>query len=167
MINTITNANAYLNGVRLAGKLSELTLPDVKLKTEDVQALGIFGTVEVPVGLEKMEAKFKFNAIYADAWRQEKSTRSSVIIVKSNMQKHSSAGITENVPVTATFTGFFKEIPTGGIKPGSKLESEHTMAVNRYKLVVGAEVIYDIDVYNNVFIHAGEDVLSAFKINQL
>lgn len=166
MINTITNANCYNNGLRLAGKLSEVTLPDVKIKTEDTQALGMYGTVEIPIGLEKMEAKFKFNAIYADAWREESPHKASVIIVKSNMQKHSAAGVAENIPVTVTFSGFFKEIPTGVIKPGSKLEPEHVMAVSRYKLVVGSEVIYDIDVYNNILIHCGKDILSSFKSNQ-
>lgn len=167
MINSITNANAYLNGVRLAGKLSDLTLPDIKFKTEDVQALGMFGTVEIPVGLEKMEAKFKFNAIYAEAWRNERSNRTCVVIVKSNMTTHTQGSTVKNTPVTATMSGFFKEIPGGNIKPGAKTEADHVMSISRYKLVVGLEVIYDIDIHNNIFYHAGEDVLAMFKINQL
>lgn len=166
MINSITNANVYLEGLRLAGKLSDLTLPDVKFKTEESQSLGMFGSVEIPVGLEKMEAKFKFNAIYADAWRKEKPNRTSTVIVKSNMTRHNQSGTVENIPVTVTIGGFFREIPGGSIKPGAKMETDHVMSVSRYKLVVGGEVIYDIDVHNNILIHAGEDILASFKSNQ-
>ncbi|WP_299457814.1 phage major tail tube protein [uncultured Rikenella sp.] len=166
MINSIINANAYIQGVKLAGKLSELELPAVKIKTQEVTALGLYGSTEVPAGIEKMEAKFKFNAIYTDAWKYENPHKSCNLIIKSNMQVVSAAGVSENVPVVATISGLFKELPTGSIKPQERLEAEHLMTVNYYKLEVNKEVIWEIDVFNNIFKHCGEDLLSDFNTNQ-
>lgn len=166
MINSINNANAYINGVKLAGKLSELELPAVKTKTQEITALGLYGSTEIPTGLEKMEAKFKFNAIYPDAWRHENPHKACTLIVKSNMQSVDAGGIVTNTPVTATLSGLFKEMPTGGIKPQENIESEHLMAVTYYKLEAGDDVVWEIDVYNNIFKHFGEDILASFNSNQ-
>lgn len=166
MINSITNANAYIAGIKLAGKLSELELPAVKIKTQEVTALGMYGATEIPSGIEKMEAKFKFNAIYPEAWRHENPHRASSLIVKSNMQQVSAQGVALNTPVVATIRGLFKELPTGAIKPGEKIEAEHLMIVNYYKLEVGSEVVWEIDVFNNIFKHFGINILESFNANQ-
>lgn len=166
MINTITNANAYINAVKLAGKISELELPAVKIKTQEVTALGMYGTTEIPAGIEKMEAKFKFNAIYTEAWKHENPHKSCRLIVKANMQIVEANGVARNVPVVATINGLFKELPTGSMKPQERLEAEHLMVVNYYKLEVNKEVVWEIDVFNNIFKHFETDILESFNINQ-
>lgn len=166
MVNTITNANAYINAVKLAGKISELELPAVKIKTQEVTALGMYGTTEIPAGIEKMEAKFKFNAIYPEAWKHENPHKSCRLIVKANMQTITADGVVKNVPIVATVSGLFKEMPTGSIKPQERLEAEHLMVVNYYKLEVNKNVIWEIDVFNNIFKHFNTDLLLSFNTNQ-
>lgn len=166
MINSIINANAYIQSTKLAGKISELELPAVKIKTQEVTALGLYGTTEVPAGVEKMEAKFKFNAIYNDAWKHENPHKTCRMTVKSNMQTNSANGVTKNVPVVATISGLFKELPSGSIKPQERLEAEHLMTVTYYKLEVDKEVVWEIDVFNNIFKHYGKDLLEDFNANQ-
>lgn len=166
MINSIINANVYIQSVKLAGKLAELELPAVKIKTQEVTALGLYGATEVPAGIEKMEAKFKFNAIYPDAWKHENPHRTCRLTVKSDMQVVSAAGVSENVPVVATIAGLFKEMPTGAIKPQERLEAEHLMTVSYYKLEVNREVVWEIDVFNNIFRHFDQDLLREFNANQ-
>lgn len=166
MINAITNANAYLNGTKLAGRLTEMELPAIKIKTQEITALGVYGVTEIPVGLEKMEAKLKFNSIYPDAWKHENPHKACDIIVKSNMIVTDPKGITSNVAVVANITGLFKELPVGTLKPGEMTESEHLMTVTYYKLQVGDEVVWEIDVYNNIYTHFGEDILKSFNDNQ-
>lgn len=167
MINSITNANAYLNGNKLAGKLDELELPAVKLKTQEITALGIFGSTEIPVGLEKMEAKFKWNSVYPNEWKKESPMQTTRIIVKSNMMVVDASGVKRNAQVTATVGGLFKELPTGTVKPGEKMDgAEHLMAVTYYKLEVDGETVYEIDVFNNIFKHGNSDLLSGFNSNQ-
>lgn len=167
MINSIINANAYLNGNKLAGKLDELELPAVKFKTTEATALGLYGTPEIPTGLEKMEAKFKWNAIYTPEWKEESPMKATRIIVKSNMMVSDASGVSKNAKVTATLSGLFKELPTGTVKPGEKMDgSEHLMGVSYYKLEVDGETVYEIDVFNNIFKHGESDLLSEFNSNQ-
>lgn len=167
MINSIINANAYLGTTKLAGKLDELELPAVKVKTQEVTALGIYGTTEIPCGLEKMEAKFKWNAVYPDEWKQESPMKTTRVIVKSNMMVVDANGVKKNSQVTATIGGLFKELPTGSIKPGEKMDSaEHLMAVSYYKLEVDGAQVYEIDVINNIFKQGETDLLADFNTNQ-
>ena len=167
MINSIVNANAYLGTNKLAGKLDELELPAIKIKTQEIAALGIYGTTEIPCGLEKMEAKFKWNAIYADEWKQESPMQTTRMIVKSNMMVVDTSGVKKNSQVTATIGGLFKELPTGSIKPGEKMDgAEHLMAVSYYKLEVDGAQVYEIDVLNNIFKQGDKDLLAEFNTNQ-
>lgn len=167
MINSIINANAYLGTNKLAGKLDELELPAVKFKAEERTSLGLYGAVEIPVGLEKMEAKLKWNAIYPAEWKNESPMKTTRLIVKSNMMVVDASGVKKNAQVTATIGGLFKELPTGTIKPGEKMDgAEHLMAVTYYKLEVDGETVYEIDVFNNIVKHGENDLLAEFNSNQ-
>lgn len=167
MINSITNGTAYLNGNKLAGKLDELELPSIKMKMEDISALGIFGDTEIPVGMEKLEAKFKWNSIYRENWNDESPMKACRMIVKSEMVANGAQGRINTTRVTTTISGIFKEFPLGSIKPGAKQDGlEHVMAVTYLKLEVGKETVYEIDVYNNIFRQGGKDLLESFKSNQ-
>lgn len=167
MINSIINANAYLGTTKLAGKLDELELPAIKVKTQEVTALGVYGSTEIPCGLEKMESKFKWNSVYPDEWKQESPMKTTRVIVKSNMMVVDADGVKKNSQVTATIGGLFKELPTGSIKPGEKMDgAEHLMAVSYYKLEVDGVQVYEIDVLNNIFKQGDTDLLADFNTNQ-
>lgn len=167
MINKITNANAYLNGATLMGKLDELELPSIKMKMEEIQALGIYSSIEIPAGLEKMEAKFKWNAIYKENWAAENPMVSTTIVVKSDMKKFGAAGLVIPIPVTVTISGVFKELPLGSVKPSAKSDGhEHVMAVYYLKLEEAGKTIYEVDVFNNIFKIGSVDILTSFRLNQ-
>ncbi len=166
MINSITNGNVYLNGNKLAGRIEELELPAIKLKMEDVSALGMFSDTEIPVGMEKMEAKFKWNSIYPEHWKAEGPFKACRMIVKSDMVVNGPQGQQEHKAVTVTIAGTFKEFPLGSIKPGAKQDGlEHLMSVSYVKLEVAKEVVYEVDVFNNVYKQGNTDLLSFFKAN--
>lgn len=166
MINSITNANAYLNGNKLAGKLEELELPSIKMKMEDVSALGMFGDTEIPVGMEKLEAKFKWNSIYRENWTDEGPFKSCRMIVKSDMVTNDAGGQVNHVAVAVTIAGTFKEFPLGSLKPGAKQDGmEHVMAVTYLKAEIGGQLLYEVDVFNNVFKQGESDLLSSFRSN--
>lgn len=165
-MNSITNANVYLAGNKLAGKLEELELPAIKMKMEEVSALGIFGDTEIPVGMEKLEAKFKWNAIYRENWLHENPFQSTRLIVKTDMVTNDAGGQVTHSPVTVTIAGMFKEFPLGTLKPGAKQDAlEHTMAVTYLKVEVNRMPLYEVDVFNNVYKQGGVDLLASFKAN--
>ncbi len=167
MLNSIFNANAYRDGNTLIGKVEQLDLPAVKFKTEDIAALGLFSTIEIPTGLEKMEAKIKWNAIYDKDWKAASPVSKSTIVVKSNMTTHGADGLVEQVQVTATVRGVYRELPTGNLKANAKFDgAEHVLTVNYYKLEVDGNKVYEVDIFNNILYVGDKDILESFRSNQ-
>lgn len=167
MLNSISNANAYRDGNTLIGKIEQLDLPNIKFKTEDHDALGLFSTIEIPIGLEKMEAKIKWNAIYDTDWKAASPVSKSTIVVKSNMTKHGADGRTQQLQVTATIRGIYKELPSGTMKSNAKFDgAEHLLTVNYYKLEVEGKKIYEVDIFNNILSIGDTDILESFRSNQ-
>ena len=167
MINRITNANAYLNGATLIGRLEEIEMPNIKLTTEDIKALGLFATIEMPTGLDKMEAKLKWNAIYQDNFKAQSPIKSCSLTIKSNMKSQGSGGVLKDIAVTVTISGVFKEIPLGTIKGQEKMDGlTHVMTVYYVKLEVDGAQVYEIDVFNNIAKFGDVDILENFRLNQ-
>lgn len=166
MIHRITNANVYLNGVDLAGKLEECTLPDVKHKMEDFKALGMYAETEYPVGLEKMEAKLKFNAIYDENLLTANTTTIGVITIRANVEKVTSVGRAIQVPLICNLSVMFKKIPLGGFKPGEKVDGlEYEATVYAVSQILDGKPILTVDVRNNIFMVGAVDQLLNFKLN--
>lgn len=167
MINRITNANAYLNGSTLIGRLEEIELPSIKFATEDVKALGLFATIEMPSGLDKLEAKLKWNAVYGDNFKAESPLKSVTMTIKSNMKSQGAAGVLKDIPVTVTISGVFKETPLGTLKGQEKIDGlQHVMTVYYVKLEEDGKPIYEVDVFNNIIKFGSEDILNNFRLNQ-
>jgi P2 family phage contractile tail tube protein len=59
----VQNFNVLVDGTSYIGQASELELPELKAKTEEVRNAGMLGPVEVPMGYEKLEAKLKMTAL--------------------------------------------------------------------------------------------------------
>ena len=158
-INKLTNANVYMNGVNLLGRAEEVQLPQIKHKMAEHKALGMVGSAEFFAGIDKMECKIKWNALYP-----------AVMAVCSNpflatmIQVRANLGIKE-VPATAFLIGTFKEFPLGNIKPQENAEYETTMSVTYAKLVVDGVEIFEIDVLENIYKVGMVDMLSTFKKN--
>jgi len=167
MINRITNANAYLDGTTLIGRLEEIELPSIKFTTDDVKNLGLFATIEMQSGLDKMEAKLKWNAIYGDNFKAESPLKSVSLTIKSNMKSQGATGVLKNIPVTVTISGVFKEIPLGTLKGQEKIDGlQHVMTVYYVKLEEDGKQIYEVDVFNNIIKFGSEDILNEFRLNQ-
>jgi P2 family phage contractile tail tube protein len=167
MINRITNANAYLDGTTLIGRLEEIELPSIKFTTDDVKNLGLFATIEMTSGLDKMEAKLKWNAVYGDNFKAESPLKSVSLTIKSNMKSQGAAGVLKNIPVTVTISGVFKEIPLGTLKGQEKIDGlQHVMTVYYVKLEEDGKQIYEVDVFNNIIKFGSEDILNEFRLNQ-
>ena len=167
MINRITNANVYLKGTTLIGRLEEIELPNIKFSTEDVKALGMFATIEMPTGLDKLEAKLKWNAVYGDNFKDESPLKACSLTIKSNMKSQGAGGVLKDIPVTVTLSGVFKEIPLGTLKGQEKIDGlQHVMTVYYVKLEEAGTQIYEVDVFNNIIKFGSEDILNEFRLNQ-
>lgn len=165
-INKILNANVYMDGSNLLGRAEEVNLPDIKFIMVDHKALGMLGSAEFFAGFEKMEAKFKWNALYLDVIKKAANPFKAVAVqVRASLETYSGQGKISEVPVVCHIGGTFKNIPMGNFKPKDNPEYETNMSVNYAKLVVNGEEIYEIDVLQNIYKVDGVDVLAQYRAN--
>ncbi|WP_314915559.1 phage major tail tube protein [Pseudomonas helleri] len=152
---TLFNTNMFVDGQSLQGDVPSLSLPKVKVKTEEYRGGGM------DMGLEKLEASFTtngirrevlkyfgafdqtgFNASFRGAFKGQKGTVTSVV---------------------ATLRGGLREVDPGEWSAGSKAEFKYAVDVTYYKLEIDGRVMFEIDPINCVRVIDGVDQLAAVR----
>jgi len=154
----LSNCAGFIDGVSFAGEMPSLTLPKVVLKTEAYRGGGMAGEVEIPTGVEKLEAGFTTNGVRREALKFfGLSDRTACSAVFRGSFKGLKGKVT---PVIVTMRGGIKEVDMGDWKAGEKAETKHNMTLTYYKLEVAGRVIYEIDMLGMVLVIDGVDQLA-------
>lgn len=165
-INRVTNANIYINGNNLLGRAEEVTLPEVKMKMSEHKALGMIGTIEFPSGIEKLEAKIKWNSWYADVWALVSNPYNAVqLMVRKSVETYTSVGRVSEQPLVTFVVGQFKNIPLGNYKQHDNAEYESQMTVTACKQIINGVTVLEYDALSNIFRSNGVDLLAQYKVN--
>lgn len=165
-INRTTNANVYLDGNSLLGKVAEATAPTIKVKFADVETLGLVGMAELPTGLDKMECKLKFNAIYPDVSAKcSNPFETHEIQIRGSIETYTSMGRSAQVPSVIYIRGTFKDNALGNYKQHQNVDLGADMNVIAVKHEVDGKVLLEIDVFANIWKVNGEDILASYRQN--
>lgn len=165
-VNRLTNANVYIDGVSKLGKAEEVSLPTIKHKLAEHKALGMVGTVEFFSGIEKMEAKIKWNAFYSDVLtKMGNPTKPMNIQIRSSLEEYTSSGRTSQLPVVCYITASSKDLPMGNFKQHDNVEAESNFSVTYAKLEINGQLIFEIDMLANIYKVGTEDVLAQYRAN--
>lgn len=165
-VHRLTNANLYVNGSNFLGRAEELKLPDVKHMMSEHKSLGMVGKMELFSGIDKMEMTIKWNSFYADALKLAANPTVAVELqVRGNLEDWTGGVRTGQSAAVAYVTGAFKNIPGGAFKQHDNVELESQLTVWKFRLEIAGEVIYEVDVMNNQFTVAGEDILAEYRQN--
>lgn len=149
----------FMDGVSFSGDVPTMTLPKVTEKTEEYRGGGMSGSIDLPIGLEKMEASWVTNGVRKESLKFfGLSDRTAANVVFRASFKDQKGRVK---PVKATLRGALKEIDMGDWEAGKKSEIKHAMAVSYYKLEIDGRVMYEIDVVNMVQVINGVDHLAA------
>lgn len=166
-VNRITNANVYLNGTELLGKVEEMTLPEMKAKMSDHNALGMFGTVSFSSGIEKLEGTIKWNSIYAAVLRKAGDFRNPLrLMVRANVEIQDSSGLANEVNLTVYMTAQFTSLPGGAFKKSDNVELTTSYTATSFKLEFDGTVEVEFDAMSNIYTVGGVDMLANFRANQ-
>ncbi len=149
------DGNGYL------GIADEITLPKITVKTREVTS-GFQAPIELDVGqLEKLEGTITMLEYNAElmkllgGWGDKAVTMTA----RGAIQAQGEAP----VPVIVTLEGFFKEIDMGNWKDGEEAKLTMQYAVQKYKLKIGQDDIYEIDLYNDTRKINGVDQMAALR----
>jgi P2 family phage contractile tail tube protein len=166
-INRLTNANIYLDGVSLLGKAEEVSSPTITFKMTEHKAMGMYGAMEFPSGIDKMEMKIKWNSLYPEVMKKAAGPfKNHQLQVRGSLEQWNAIeGRKSEVPVVIFITGAFKNFPTGTFKQHDNVELETMLTVYAIKEEIDGEEIVEVDVMSNIFKVNGEDQFAKFRAN--
>lgn len=165
-IKKITDANVYLDGTSFLGKAQEVNLPDLKFQMSAHNALGMFGKIDLPSGLEPLEATIKMNGIYKEFQKLLADPFTSrTLVVYANQETWTGGGRTAQEQVVITMVGTSKSAPLGAFKQHEPADASGVFAITAAKLEIAGDTVFDVDVLNNIFKVNGTDLLSDYRAN--
>lgn len=165
-VNRITNANIYLDGGSMLGKGDELNLPDIAVKMEEHNALGLFGSPEFAAGLDKMNGDIKWNSFYADVMAKVGNPYKFVTLqARSSVSSFNSQGLATEVPLVTILTVSFINNSAGKFQQHKNAEFPSKFTCYYIKQTMDGQDIVEIDILANIWKVNGEDILANYRAN--
>jgi len=165
-VSRLTNCNVYVDGANLLGMAEEVTVPGIKTKLADHKGLGMVGTLEVPAGIDKIEAKFKWVSIYLEAelaMATPYTTRQ--FQVRGSIETYTSVGLTAQTPGVWLLTGALKDSGDVAFKQHDNVSKTSTLAVYHLEQYIGGKQVLLYDVMANIYTVNGVDQLAQYRAN--
>lgn len=156
--NVLKDFTGFVDGFGTAGKITKLSLPKLAIKTDEHRGGGMDGSVEIDMGLDKMEAGAEFAEYLPDLMAVLGTGK--LLTARGSIE-----GPDGKIPVVAKMRGLWKEVDMGDWQPGDKSSLKMATAVNVYKLIIGARTVFDIDVAAGKRIIDGIDQLAQRRAN--
>ena len=161
MENLLRNINLEVDGRAYPRKVKMLRLPKLTIQTQEYRAGGMDSSVDIDMGMERMEAVFTMSSIDAELLKHFGLTaeRSVPLAFRGGLRDDSGA----TRPVVAHLRGQVKEIDWGDWTPGETSETAYMVSVRYYKFEQDGDVVHEIDVENMIRIIDGEDQLESMR----
>jgi len=107
-----------------------------------------------------MESTIKFLTLCQGAFSVMDPTEAVDIVVKGALQgMDAGTGATGFQRISIYERGVVKKFTPGTMKAGGKMDSQVTLGLSYYKIVIDGKTMLEIDRLNGVFIVDGKDVL--------
>lgn len=154
----IKNFNLFADGRGYAGKVDEVTLPDLALVIEEQRGGGLDGPIPLDFGMEMMEASFvmpEHNPDILSLWGIQNGNGAALIFRAAMVDD------IEVVPYIVKMSGMFSTVSPGTIATGQKSPLTVTAQLRFFELSIGPREIFHIDLPNMIRRVNGVDVLAA------
>jgi uncharacterized protein len=165
-INSLTNANIYIDGAGLLGRAEEIEIPNPRHKMIDYKGLGMAGTAELWAGVEKLDSRIKWVSFDSETLSLAASPfQTHSFQVRGNLEQYTSQGRTAQLPVVYLMTGVFKDAGSPTFRQHRMVETTSVVSIYHCELYVSGVQIYLYDVFANMYVVGGVDQLSTFRSN--
>lgn len=152
----LININAYSDGEGFLGVLTEFEEPKLALAMTDYKGGGMFGSVALEDGLEKMEATITLAGHERSLVRKFGTPRLDGVRLRLVAAYRSDDGAPAQA-VEVYLGGRFTEIDFGKSKSGNATEHKYKAAATYYRRVVDGIDEVEIDLLGGIFIVGGVD----------
>lgn len=165
ILEQISEAVVYVAGSSYFGATTEVKLPEIQFKTTERKPTGGIGSIELPAGVDKMEAEITWSSydkrLAGSAFNPRKATQIMVRSVKRVFD--GAGGINKEVAVVTHMTVLPKSFGLGTHKHGEPIEAPTKFAVHALKQTVDGQTVVEIDVINQIFKMGDEDFLQTLR----
>ena len=165
-INSLTNANIYIDGVGLLGRAEEIEIAHPRQRMIDYKGLGMAGTAELWAGVAKLESRIKWASFDAEALTFAASPfQAHYFQARGNLEQYTSQGRSAELPVVYLMTGVFKDAGAPAFRQHQMVETTSAISIYHAELYVAGVQIYLYDVFANLYVVGGVDQLANFRSN--
>lgn len=159
MKNLLKNINCFVDGRGHAGEIEELTPPSLRLLTEEFRGGGMDVAVDVPMGMEKLEASFSLKGYSPEVLKLFGLAPGNSIPLIFRGALEDDDGTVK--AVVMTMRGFLREVDPGSWQPGQMAPLRGTVSLRYFKQTIDGELIHEIDADNMTRVINGVDQLAA------
>lgn len=156
----LKNFNVYVDGRGYAGRVEEISLPKLTIKTEEYQGAGMSAPIEIDMGLEKLEMELTFAEYDAELFKLFGLTNGSDIALTI---RGALEGNGKTVPVVINVRGYLKEMDFDSWKPAEKATLKCSVSCSYYRLTIDGAELIEIDPINMVRNVNGLDQLTKLR----
>ena len=143
----LKNFNVYVDGRGYAGRVEEITLPKLTIKTEEFQGAGMSAPIEIDLGMEKLEMELTFAEYDSELFKLFGLTNGADIALTI---RGALEGNGKTVPVVINVRGYFKEMDFDSWKPAEKATLKCSVACSYYRLTIDGAELIEIDPINMI-----------------
>lgn len=158
---TLYNFNLFVDGTSYAGVATQLTLPKLKVKTEDYRAGGMDAPIKMDMGMEAMDAAFSMSGVAKDVLKHFGLSDASAFKGTFRGAFRDQKGAV--VAAVATFSGTLYDVDMGDWKTGEKGETKYTVNCSYYKLEVDGATVFEIEPAAGIRMINGKDQLAEVR----
>ncbi len=162
--NILQDFTVWVNGVGKIGESPGFQPPEINIQTEEFRGGGMDGTIDIPMGVEKIEFDFDLhtwdeqvwsvlgfgNAFNAEAM-DGAAVPTSTLTVPIHFRGYLITPGGQNKGVLIETSSLVKSVKVNKVEPGKKTEMTVSATCSKYRHTVGGKVLTDIDIFNKVF----------------
>lgn len=161
----INEYNVYLDGEKMIGIASSITLPEINQKTSTISGVGINGEIDSPTlgQFESMEQEIQFNTLYSSFIDMLSPLSTINLTIRAAQQVYNKTGGYEFKSLRVVETGRVKKLNLGKIDKGETMEATITLELTGITIEVDGDKVIDIDKLNIKYNTNDTDVLAGVR----
>ena len=156
----LKNFNLFVDGRGYAGRVDEVTLPKLSLKTEEFIGGGMDVPFELDMGMNKLECDLTISEYDVEIIKMFGLREGAQVPLTMRGGLDGESGVT---PVVINITGAWRDLDFGGWKAGEKAPLKVSVAARYYRLEIDGTELVEIDAENMVRKINGADQLEAMR----
>ena len=154
--NIFQDFTVWIQDIGKIGEAPEFQPPEIQIETEDFRGGGMDGTVEIPMGIQKIEFDFNLHTWDEQIWQNLGYGPGSLDVPITFRGYLLTAGGAEKSVLIETHS-LIKAIKPGKVQAGKKVDMTISVAANYYRHNIDGIDVTEIDVFNKITIIGGVD----------